>query len=196
MRRFWLMVVGIAVWMAGEWVQAQVNTAVETAKVVSQSLNKTVTIPGDLVPYQAVNLSARVSGFVESVAVDRGTWVKRGQVLARADRVQEGALLVGRGLGGDHRRPHGVHPEAQAGGGTAGAQQLAHLGQPQKPQPDPAQALGDHQPAQPRPLQRAQVLFGPMAFIHVQGVSGDHLLRDRFDPREHFFGEETRHGRN
>jgi RND family efflux transporter MFP subunit len=50
---------------------------------VSQVLNKTVTIPGDLTPYQGVNLSARVSGFVEAVTVDRGTWVKRGQVLAR-----------------------------------------------------------------------------------------------------------------
>jgi membrane fusion protein, multidrug efflux system len=62
---------------------AQVGTNVETAKVVSQPLNKTVTIPGDLTAYQSVNLSARVSGFVESIAVDRGTWVKRGQGLAR-----------------------------------------------------------------------------------------------------------------
>jgi len=30
-----------------------------------------------------VNLNARVSGFVESLAVDRGSWVKRGQLLAR-----------------------------------------------------------------------------------------------------------------
>jgi RND family efflux transporter MFP subunit len=57
--------------------------SVETTKVVSQALDKTITIPGDLTPYQAVNLHAKVSGFVESVAVDRGSWVKRGQVLAR-----------------------------------------------------------------------------------------------------------------
>jgi RND family efflux transporter MFP subunit len=57
--------------------------SVETAKVVSQPLEKVVTIPGDLSPYQGVNLSARVSGFVESLAVDRGSFVKRGQVLAR-----------------------------------------------------------------------------------------------------------------
>lgn len=58
-------------------------TSVETAKVVAQVLEKTVTIPGDLTPYQGVNLNARVPGFVESVQVDRGSWVKRGQVLAR-----------------------------------------------------------------------------------------------------------------
>jgi RND family efflux transporter MFP subunit len=55
----------------------------ETAKVVSQALDKTVTIPGDLTPYQSVNIHAKVSGFVESVLVDRGSWVKRGQALGR-----------------------------------------------------------------------------------------------------------------
>jgi RND family efflux transporter MFP subunit len=57
--------------------------SVETVKVVSQPLEKTVTIPGDLAPYMAVDLSARVQGFVESLAVDRGSWVKRGQSLGR-----------------------------------------------------------------------------------------------------------------
>jgi RND family efflux transporter MFP subunit len=57
-------------------------SSVETTKVVAQALEKTITIPGDLSPYQGVNLSARVSGFVESLAVDRGSWVKRGQRLA------------------------------------------------------------------------------------------------------------------
>ena len=57
-------------------------SSMDTTKVVSQALEKTVTIPGDLTPYQGVNLTARVSGFVESVAVDRGSWVKRGQRLA------------------------------------------------------------------------------------------------------------------
>src|SRR5687767_8137654 len=59
------------------------TTPVETTKVVAQILEKVITIPGDLTPYQAVNLNARVSGFVESVAVDRGSFVKRGQALAR-----------------------------------------------------------------------------------------------------------------
>jgi multidrug efflux pump subunit AcrA (membrane-fusion protein) len=55
---------------------------VETAAVVARVLEKTVTIPGDLTPYQHVDLNARVSGFVESLAVDRGSRVKRGQRLA------------------------------------------------------------------------------------------------------------------
>jgi RND family efflux transporter MFP subunit len=61
----------------------QSNTAaVETTKVIAQALQKTVTIPGDLTPYQGVNLNARVPGFVEALTVDRGSWVKRGQRLA------------------------------------------------------------------------------------------------------------------
>jgi RND family efflux transporter MFP subunit len=55
----------------------------ETTRVVAQRLDKTVTLPGDLAPYQGVDIRAKVSGFVESIAVDRGTWVKRGQILAR-----------------------------------------------------------------------------------------------------------------
>jgi RND family efflux transporter MFP subunit len=62
---------------------AQVSTSAETRRVVSRVLDKTITIPGDLTPYQGVNLSARVAGFVESVTVDRGSWVRRGQLLAR-----------------------------------------------------------------------------------------------------------------
>jgi len=57
------------------------QVSLETTKVVAQALEKMVTIPGDLSPYQGVNLNAKVSGFVESIAVDRGSWVKRGQPL-------------------------------------------------------------------------------------------------------------------
>jgi RND family efflux transporter MFP subunit len=57
--------------------------SVETVKVVSRALAKTVTIPGDLSPYLGVNVHAKVAGFVESMDVDRGSWVERGQVLGR-----------------------------------------------------------------------------------------------------------------
>src|SRR5688572_17121305 len=89
--------------VSGAALVAQGNvSAVETTKVVAQALEKTITIPGDLSPYQGVNLSARVSGFVESLAVDRGSWVKRGQVLAtisapelRAQRAEAEAKVQG-----------------------------------------------------------------------------------------------------
>jgi membrane fusion protein (multidrug efflux system) len=81
---------------------AQNHPSVETTKVVSQALAKTITIPGDLTPYQGVNLHARVTGFVESITVDRGSWVKRGQRLGtlsapelRAQRIEAEAKLQG-----------------------------------------------------------------------------------------------------
>ena len=54
----------------------------ELTNVVSQQLSKTTTIPGELKPYQMVDLHAKVTGFVETVNVDRGSRVKTGDLLA------------------------------------------------------------------------------------------------------------------
>jgi RND family efflux transporter MFP subunit len=91
----------IALCVTATSLEGQSNTAaLETTKVIAQALQKTVTIPGDMTPYQGVNLNARVSGFVESLSVDRGSWVKRGQRLAtisapelRAQRAEAEAKL-------------------------------------------------------------------------------------------------------
>ena len=54
---------------------------VEMTAVVSKQLERKSRLPGEFLPYQSVALHARVSGFVESVAVDRGSAVKKGDVL-------------------------------------------------------------------------------------------------------------------
>jgi RND family efflux transporter MFP subunit len=41
-----------------------------------------VTLPGEFLPYQSVQVSARVNGYVEKVDVDRGSVVKKGHLLA------------------------------------------------------------------------------------------------------------------
>jgi len=56
--------------------------AVETAPVTRRTDQRVVQLPGELAPFQASALSARISGFVEQVQVDRGSVVKQGQVLA------------------------------------------------------------------------------------------------------------------
>lgn len=56
--------------------------AVETAAVTRRTDQRVVQLPGELAPFQASALSARISGFVEQVQVDRGSAVKQGQVLA------------------------------------------------------------------------------------------------------------------
>jgi len=54
----------------------------ELTAVESQPLEKTVRFPGELKAYQVVELYAKVTGFLDSVAVDRGSRVKAGDLLA------------------------------------------------------------------------------------------------------------------
>lgn len=51
--------------------------------VSSQMLDRPMTLPGDLTAFQDVEIRARVAGFVEAITVDRGSSVKKGQLLAR-----------------------------------------------------------------------------------------------------------------
>src|SRR4051794_30187911 len=55
---------------------------VEVVKVVERPLNVTLSLPGELTPYQSVALYSRVTGFVKTIAVDRGSRVVSGQLLA------------------------------------------------------------------------------------------------------------------
>jgi membrane fusion protein, multidrug efflux system len=55
---------------------------VEVVKVVEQPLNVTLSLPAELTPYQTVALYSRVTGFVKTITVDRGSRVRAGQQLA------------------------------------------------------------------------------------------------------------------
>lgn len=55
----------------------------ELVPVVQKALGRSNVLPGELRAWQAVDIFARVSGFVEAVPVDRGSRVSAGQVLAR-----------------------------------------------------------------------------------------------------------------
>jgi len=55
---------------------------VEVVTVVEQPLNVTLSLPGELTPYQTVALYSRVTGFVKAITVDRGSHVSAGQELA------------------------------------------------------------------------------------------------------------------
>ncbi|MGH9454733.1 MAG: efflux RND transporter periplasmic adaptor subunit [Terriglobia bacterium] len=56
---------------------------VDTVKVISQRLSMTISLPGELRPYEAVAVYPKVTGFVQWIGVDRGSRVKQGQLLAR-----------------------------------------------------------------------------------------------------------------
>lgn len=57
--------------------------ALEVITVIAKPLDATVRLPAELAPDETVAIFPRVTGFVDSVSVDRGSQVKKGQVLAR-----------------------------------------------------------------------------------------------------------------
>lgn len=54
---------------------------VPVVKVEMRQLDRTLKLPGELEAYQNVPIHAKVEGFVSSIVVDRGSRVKRGQLL-------------------------------------------------------------------------------------------------------------------
>src|SRR5690242_19851764 len=54
---------------------------IELVAVVSKQVQREVKLPGEFLPYETVELRARVPGFVDKVLVDRGSIVKSGEVL-------------------------------------------------------------------------------------------------------------------
>ncbi len=56
--------------------------ALDTVKVVAQELKLSVPLPGELEPYQEVRIFPKVTGFVKWIGVDRGSRVRKGQLLA------------------------------------------------------------------------------------------------------------------
>lgn len=71
------------------------------AKPVKTEIHRWVTLPASLAPWQRVELRARVSGYVKSIAVDLGDTVTAGQLLAeievpelQADLIRQRAVVA------------------------------------------------------------------------------------------------------
>jgi RND family efflux transporter MFP subunit len=60
-------------------------TPVDVTPVLSRAVSQTRSIAGELLPFESVAIHARASGYVRTVAVDRGSQVRRGQTLAALD---------------------------------------------------------------------------------------------------------------
>ena len=56
--------------------------AIDVVRVVEQSLDVPLSLPGELTAFQSVAMFPRVTGFVKSVNVDRGSKVRAGELLA------------------------------------------------------------------------------------------------------------------
>ena len=62
---------------------AQAAVTVETVAVVSKKLDAPVSLPAQLLPYETVDVYPKVTGFIETIKVDRGSRVKKGDLLVR-----------------------------------------------------------------------------------------------------------------
>lgn len=60
-------------------------TTIKTTRVSAAVASYTLTLPGELAPFEEVMLYPKVSGFVQRIFVDRGSNVKKGQLLARLE---------------------------------------------------------------------------------------------------------------
>jgi membrane fusion protein (multidrug efflux system) len=66
----------------------------ETVPVGSKVIERKSRLPGEFLPYLSVELRARVPGFVEKVSVDRGSKVRKGDVLVELDAPEMKAQLA------------------------------------------------------------------------------------------------------
>ena len=68
--------------------------AIETATVVSQTVSRKSRLPGELQPYLKTSLQSRVAGFIESIEVDRGSQVKKGEMLVKLSAPELAAQIA------------------------------------------------------------------------------------------------------
>ena len=64
---------------------ADPNQKVQVTKVIAQKLAMTVHLPGEIEPYEVVAIFPKVTGFVKSISVDRGSHVKAGELIAQLE---------------------------------------------------------------------------------------------------------------
>ncbi|MFT3827503.1 MAG: efflux RND transporter periplasmic adaptor subunit [Chitinophagaceae bacterium] len=67
--------------MTGKKATVGSTSKYETGQVVEKPLSSYVKLPGQLRPFEEVNIYAKVNGFVKQVMVDRGSTIRKGQVL-------------------------------------------------------------------------------------------------------------------
>ena len=73
---------------------AWAQLAVDVVRVESRAAAAKTPLPGEIAPYETVDLRARVTGFVERVNCDTGSVVRKGQLLVELSAPELGAQLA------------------------------------------------------------------------------------------------------
>jgi membrane fusion protein, multidrug efflux system len=61
------------------------SPSVVVVKPERSAMTRSITLPGDLVGFYEAALHAKVTGYLKSIRVDKGDWVKKGDVLAEIE---------------------------------------------------------------------------------------------------------------
>ena len=69
---------------------AKASRKVRSAVATASSTSRQITIVGEARPFLAVQIFAKISGYLDSIAVDKGDRVKKGQVLAQIKALEQG----------------------------------------------------------------------------------------------------------
>lgn len=75
---------GPAVQQSGPAAQSGPPT-IDVVRVVEKPVNVTLSMPGELQPYQVVAIYPKVTGFVKGIRVDRGSRVRTGELIAELE---------------------------------------------------------------------------------------------------------------
>jgi RND family efflux transporter MFP subunit len=75
--------------------QAVETPAVELTTVTKGKLSSAVTVPGELIPYQQVDLYAKINSYVKKLLVDIGSEVHQGQLLVVLEAPEINSQLAG-----------------------------------------------------------------------------------------------------
>ncbi|MBN9661403.1 MAG: efflux RND transporter periplasmic adaptor subunit [Acidobacteria bacterium] len=102
---------------------ASAQTA-EMAPVVARSISKTIELPGEFQPFLNVSLHAKVRGYVERVVVDRGSVVRRGQLLAELSAPEIKAQIAEAESKGQAADADRLQAEAQLAAAQSTAERL------------------------------------------------------------------------
>jgi RND family efflux transporter MFP subunit len=81
----------ICLFVAASLTRAQ---KIELVSVISKAVSRAVELPGEFQPFLSVSLHARVPGYVEQVAVDRGSNVKQGEILVELSAPEMAARIA------------------------------------------------------------------------------------------------------
>src|ERR1035437_2623410 len=102
--------------------EKQPESAPVTASVVAAlrtPLANTLTVAGEFLPYQEVELHAKVAGYIRHINVDIGDKVKQGQVLATLDVPELQAQVQGAQAGGRQNEAEVVRAPSDGARGEA-----------------------------------------------------------------------------